>query len=117
VLESGNSFDPVYAEGQALVRRPKHSGSVSALGRSGRVSGGLSVVFVGDRADSDFLGLGLTENPGYTRLDARLRVDLGHGFQVFAVGENLADAEYEEALGYPALGRSLRAGVRFAARP
>jgi vitamin B12 transporter len=117
ILESGSAFDPVYAEGQALLRRPKHSGSLSARGRAGRVSGGLSLILVGTRADSDFLGLGLTENDGYARIDARLRVDLGHGLEAFVVGENLADAEYQEALGYPALGRSLRAGLRLSARP
>ncbi len=117
VLESGNAFDPVYAEGQSLLRRPKHSGSVSARGRVGRASGGLSLVLVGRRSDSDFLGLSLSGNEGYTRVDARLRVDLGRGFEVFVVGENLADRAYQEALGYPALGRSLRAGLRFSARP
>ena len=30
-------------------------------------------------------------------------------------GENLLDAEYMEVLGYPALGRSVRAGLRFRA--
>jgi outer membrane cobalamin receptor len=28
------------------------------------------------------------------------------------VAENLLDADYQEALGYPALGRSLRGGLR-----
>jgi len=117
ILESGDAFDPVYAEGESLLRRPKHSGSLSARGGAGRVSGGLSLVLVGSRADSDFLGLGLTENEGHARLDARLRVDLGHGLEAFLVGENLADAAYQEALGYPALGRSLRAGLRLSTRP
>jgi len=51
---------------------------------------GATLVRVGERADSDFVGLGLTRNPAYTRLDARLRVRLG----------------------YPSLGRSLRGGLR-----
>jgi outer membrane cobalamin receptor len=117
ILESAAAFDPVYAEGQSLLRRPEHSGSLSAFGRTGRVRGGLSLVLVGRRADSDFLGLGLTENPGHARLDARLRVELGRGFDAFLVGENLTDREYQEALGYPALGLSLRAGLRFTTRP
>ena len=29
------------------------------------------------------------------------------------VGENLADSEYQEALGYPALGRTVRVGLRY----
>ncbi len=117
ILESGDVFDPVYAEGQGLLRRPAHSGSLSARGRSGRVSGGLSLVMVGRSTDSDFLGLGLSENPGHLRLDARLRLALGRGLELFAAGENLTDREYQEALGYPALGRSLRAGLSFSALP
>ncbi|HET7293219.1 MAG TPA: TonB-dependent receptor [Vicinamibacteria bacterium] len=116
ILESGNAFDPVYAEGRSLLRRPEHSGSLGAFGRAGRFSGGVNLFLVGRRADSDFLGLGLTENPGYARLDARVRVDLGRGFEALLVGENLADRRYQEALGYPALGRSVRAAVRFSAR-
>ena len=61
--------------------------------------------------DSDFLGLGLTENPGYTRVDAQLRVAVRAGFAVYATAENLLDRAYMEVLGYPALGRSLRGGV------
>ena len=32
--------------------------------------------------------------------------------EAFLVGENLLDAEYQEVLGYPALGRSVRGGLR-----
>jgi outer membrane receptor protein involved in Fe transport len=68
---------------------------------------------VGTRADSDFLTLGLTENGGYARLDARARLRIVRGLDAFVVGENLADRSYQDALGYPALGRALRAGLRF----
>jgi vitamin B12 transporter len=117
ILVSGDSFDPVYEAGQGLLRRPRHSASLSARGRAGRLSGGLSLMLVGRRTDSDFLGLGLTGNPGYARLDARVRFDLGRGLEAFAVGENLGGRGYQEALGYPALGRSLRGGLRFSVRP
>jgi outer membrane receptor protein involved in Fe transport len=43
------------------------------------------------------------------------------GLEAFLVGENVLDREYMEVLGFPALGRSVRAGLRFrtggAARP
>ena len=32
--------------------------------------------------------------------------------EAFVVADNLFDAAYQEALGYPALGRSLRGGLR-----
>jgi outer membrane cobalamin receptor len=117
ILESPSDFDPVYAEGRALLRRPAHQASFSAQLTAGRVGAGASVVYVGERADSDFVGLGLAtdpafRNPGYTRLDARLRVRLAGALEAYLVGENLTDAAYEEALGYPAAGRSLRGGLR-----
>ena len=116
VVTSGNAFDPVYAAGEPLLRRPKHQGSISAQGRHGRVSLGATLLLVGKRADSDFAGIGLLENDAYTRFDARLRVALGHGFEAFVVSENLFDESYMEALGYPALGRAVRGGLRFHSR-
>src|SRR5262249_55744537 len=65
VLVSGDAFDPVYAAGQPLLRRPKHQGSLTASVGEGRFGAGATLVLVGRRADSDFLGLGLTSNPGY----------------------------------------------------
>ena len=114
VVETSTSdFDPVYAEGEALIRRPRHQGALTAHGRYGRFGAGATLVLVGERADSDFLGLGLTENEGYARLDARAQVRVGRGLEAFVAGENLLDREYQEALGYPALGRAVRAGLRF----
>lgn len=113
IVTSGNAFDPVYAAGKSLLRRPKHQGSLSVQGRRGRASLGATLLLVGKRADSDFAGIGLLENTGYTRFDARLRVSLGHGFEAYAVSENLFDESYMEALGYPSLGRAVRAGLRF----
>jgi vitamin B12 transporter len=113
VLVSANDFDPVYAVGQPLLRRPKHQGGVSARWTAGRVTLGATLVSVGERADSDFSGLGLETNEGYTRIDARARVRIVRGLEAFVAGENLADSEYQEALGYPAPGRTVRAGLRF----
>ncbi len=111
ILESESS-DPVMAEGAPLLRRPKHQASLAVRLGGPRVSGGAHLFYVGRRADSDFLGLGLTENGSYVRLDARLRVRLHRRLDVFAAGENLLDEDYQEVLGYPALGRSVRAGLR-----
>jgi vitamin B12 transporter len=112
ILASGDVFDPVYEEGHALLRRPKHQGSLSVRVGSGRVSGGATWMRVGERTDSDFLGLGLDTNPAYSRLDARLRARVGARLEAFVIGENVTDAQYQEVLGYPALGRSVRAGLK-----
>jgi vitamin B12 transporter len=113
ILVSPSDFDPVYAVGQPLLRRPRHQASFSLRCGASRASVGATLVLVGRRADSDFVGIGLRENEGYARLDARARVKLPRGFEAFAVSENVLDREYQEALGYPALGRSVRAGLRF----
>ena len=112
ILESPSGFDPVYAVGQPLLRRPRHQGSLTAQVGFARWSAGATLVRVGERADSDFVGLGLTRAAPYTRLDARLRVRVAGPAEAFVVAENLLDAEYQEVLGYPALGRSVRAGLR-----
>ncbi len=119
ILESPSGFDPVYAAGQPLLRRPRHQASFTAQLSFPRWSAGATLVRVGERADSDFVGLGLTRAAPYTRLDARLRVRVAGPAEAFVVAENLLDAEYQEVLGYPALGRSVRAGLRLAvgARP
>ncbi len=119
ILESGRAFSPIYAEGEPLPRRPKHQGSLTAFAGDDRGGFGATFVLVGERADSDFVGLNITRNPGYQRLDVRGRVRLYRGLEAFVIGENVLDEEYQEVLGYPALGRSVRAGLRFrtGARP
>ena len=104
----------MYAEGEPLLRRPRHQGSFSAQLSFARWSAGATLVRVGERADSDFVGLGLTRSEAYTRLDARLRVRVAGPVEAFVTGENLTGAEYQEVLGYPALGRSVRGGLRLA---
>jgi len=112
ILESPSDFDPVYAVGQPLLRRPRHQGSLGALLSFPRWSAGVTLALVGERADSDFVGLGLATNPGYARLEARLRFLLAGSLEAYLVGDNLLNAEYQEALGYPALGRAVRGGLR-----
>jgi outer membrane receptor protein involved in Fe transport len=114
ILESPSGFDPVYAVGQPLLRRPRHQGSLTAQVGFPRGSAAATLVRVGERADSDFVGLGLTRAAPYTRLDVRARVRVAGPVEAFVVAENLLDAEYQEVLGYPALGRSVRAGLRLA---
>jgi vitamin B12 transporter len=114
ILESPSDFDPVYAVGEPLLRRPRHQGSLSAQLSFPRWSAGATLVRVGGRADSDFVGLGLTRSEAYTRLDARLRLRVAGPVEAFVTGENLLDAAYQDVLGYPALGRSVRGGLRLA---
>jgi vitamin B12 transporter len=109
---SPSDFDPVYAVGRQLLRRPRHQGAFSCRLSTERFSIEATMLLVGRRADSDFVGLGLMENDGYARLDARIRLRLVRGVDLLAAADNLLDRSYQEALGYPALGRSLRVGLR-----
>jgi vitamin B12 transporter len=116
VLQSPNAFDPSELPGNHLLRRPVNSGSLTlnaAIRRFGMTLGGY---FTGVRTDSDFLGLGFTRNPGYARFDVATHYDLRYGISLFARAANLFDKQYQDALGYPALGRDVRAGVRYTFR-
>ena len=113
VLASPNAFDPSEFPGNHLIRRPVNSGSLTlnaAYRHFGLTVGGY---FTGVRTDSDFLGLGYTSNPGYARFDIATHYDIGHGLTFYARAANLFDKQYQDALGYPALGRDFRAGLRY----
>jgi outer membrane receptor protein involved in Fe transport len=112
ILESPNDFSPIYAVGEPLLRRPRHQASLTARLHFARWSVGATVVHVGERAGSDFVGLGLTRSAAYTRLDARGHVRIAGPLEAWVVGENLTDVTYQEVLGFPALPRSVRGGLR-----
>jgi outer membrane receptor protein involved in Fe transport len=66
--------------------------------------------------DSDFSSLEppLLSNPGYTTWDVRLSYDATRQLRVLVSIDNVANAQYMEPLGYPALGRAARVGLRVA---
>lgn len=111
VVVSTGDFDEVYAAGRSLLRRPRHQGSLSATWRAARAELTGRLLAVGRRADSDFAGLGLLENDGHARVDVRARVDASRRLQVLLAADNVLDRAYHDVLGYPAPGRSLRAGL------
>jgi vitamin B12 transporter len=113
VIASPNAFDPALMPGNRLIRRPANSGSVTFVGTFRRFSATFAGYFSGPRTDSDFLGIGLTRNPGYARFDLATSYSVSRGFSIYARATNLFDKSYQEALGYPALGRDARIGVRY----
>jgi vitamin B12 transporter len=102
------STDPQLAVGQELRRRPRNQGSLTAEATVSKVTIAATVVSIGDRVDSDFLGIGLTDNPSFTRLDLRTAVRLHPHARILAALENATDANYQEVLGYAALPRRFR---------
>lgn len=113
VLSAPNAFDPSELPGNRLIRRPPHSGSLTMNAAFRRFSVSLAGYFTGVRTDSDFLGLGLTRNPGYARFDISSRYNIGRGVYLYARVANLFDKFYQDALGFPALGRDVRVGMNY----
>jgi outer membrane cobalamin receptor len=111
VLEASITSDPAFAKGQELFRRPRHSGSLDLRWRPGRLTLGANALLVGSRVDSDFSGLNITRNEGYSLLNLMVNFRLIGGTSLFAAVNNVTDEWYMEALGYPALGRHFRAGL------
>jgi vitamin B12 transporter len=115
VLVSPNAFDPALIAGNRLIRRPPNSGSLTMNAAFRHLNVNLAAYFTGVRTDSDFLfvGLGLTRNPGYSRFDLATSYSLGRGVSIYARAANLFDKLYQDALGYPALGRDVRVGMNY----
>ncbi len=112
VLESTSPVDPVYAVGEQLLRRPRHSGSIDIMWKPGRWTLGATGQFMGPRVDSDFEGIGLTGNPGYGILNLMAIYRLAGSVSVYCYGNNVTNKSYMEVLGYPALRASFRLGIR-----
>ena len=113
VIQSPNAFDPTELPGNRLIRRPPNSGSLTLNAVFRQLNVTIGGYFSGVRTDSDFLGLGFTSNPGYARFDIATSYRLGHGVSLYARAANLLDKKYQDAIGYPALGRDVRAGLRY----
>jgi vitamin B12 transporter len=122
VLVSPNATDPALVAGNRLIRRPPNSGSLTVNAVFRRFNLNLAGYFTGVRTDSDFLsfiagticfGPCLSRNAGYARFDIAGSYDLGRGLNVYGRVANLFDKSYQDAIGYPALGRDFRLGMKY----
>lgn len=104
------------ADGEPLLRRPKHFGEVLATYVSGRWGGSVGGSFVGRRPDSDFL-FGVippqTYVDGYARVDVSAWREITGNVTAYASVYNALNRKYQEVAGYPALKANFRAGLRF----
>jgi len=121
-VSTSEQFQP----GQPLLRRPKHSGMMRLAYARGRGTVTFNMRYVGQRHDASFIGLSavpsarfptgrpvdITVNPGYTLTWIGGEVRLARSASAFVRIDNLGDAAYESALGYPGLPRSIVGGVR-----
>jgi vitamin B12 transporter len=114
IVNSTSPNNVVFQPGQWLFRRPRHSGFVGATWNWTRLSADVTGVFIGRFVDSDFSSLQppILENPGRTTWDARIAWKATRQVTGTLSIDNLTDVEYMEPLGYPALRRAIRAGLR-----
>lgn len=108
--------------GDALLRRPSHSGSISLFySHSQRWTVGASADYVGKRPDMDFA---LYPSPTVT-LPSYVKVGLSGSLRVFHANEkgvsltarvdNALDQHYADVLHFPAPGRAVLIGARLSA--
>jgi vitamin B12 transporter len=112
LLAPTGSFAPD-AQGDPLLRRPRHSATTLLTYLGPRWGGTLGGSFVGPRPDSDFDGFNINHAPGYFLLDVGGWYKVNPRVTLYANGENVLNRFYEEVTGYPALRANFRAGVRF----
>ena len=108
------NLDPNYLVGSRLLRRPVNSGNIMLNAAFRRMNWNLSGYFTGQRADYNYPGQIM--NPGYARFDLAASYNVARGISVYGRIANLADKKYQDAYGYPALGREFRIGVKYTTR-
>jgi len=82
-----------------------------------RTDWNLAGYFTGRRSDNAFIpGINLSSNAGYARFDLAGTFRLAHGVSFYTRIADLADKKYQDVLGYPALGREFRIGVKYTTR-
>jgi len=125
---TAHSTSQQFQPGQPLLRRPRHSGSLRGGYSAGRVSVHGDVLFIGDRFDNSFLFFetvpntsmpqpvftDITVNPGYVVAGLGVDVRLDRTITAFVRANNIGDTEYDSAIGYPGMPRTVMAGMRFA---
>lgn len=104
------------ADGEPLLRRPKHLGQLLATYVGQRWGASVGGSFVGRRPDSDFLFGAIppvTSVAGYARVDASAWREIHRHVTAYASIDNALNRRYQEVAGYPALKANFRAGLRF----
>jgi vitamin B12 transporter len=105
--------------GDALIRRPSHSGSlVVGYSRPASVNVGATVNYVGKRPDTDFSQFPSPRVtlPAYAKVDLSVELPIfspaRHGFTLNARVENALNKRYADALHFAAPGRTVLIGAR-----
>jgi vitamin B12 transporter len=113
VLQTVSSAPAIEQPGNHLLRRPVNSGNLWLSANVHRLNFNIAAYFTGVRTDSDFDGLGITHNPGYARFDFATSYNFTRGLSFYGRVTNLLDKQYQDAVGFPALGRDFRLGMNY----
>lgn len=118
VLDPGLATDASFAQGEPLLRRPTHAGSLAFRYTLDGAAAAMNLDVVGEREDMDF---GAGWPAPRVILPAYATVDLAGEYTVrvtrapvtlLARVENLLDADYTAVAGFPGTGRLVRLGAR-----
>ena len=120
VTEVDDSYTGSLKAGDALIRRPRKSGTATLTWSRPR-TGTFSVIanYIGERPDYDFnqFPSPVVTLPAYTKLDVAASKSLfpssrGRGLSATLRIDNILDKKYEDVLHYPAPRRSYLIGAR-----
>ena len=114
IVDSTSPASAVLKAGQSLFRRPKNSGYAGITWHDSRLTADLDGVFIGSYVDSDFASLAppILVGGDYSTWNARFAYKLTSKLSATAAIDNLTNVHYMQPLGYPALERAWRAGLR-----
>ena len=106
----------VFVDGQRLIRRPAHTWSLGALAvPHPRLSVRASALRTGTRDDRDFstFPARAVVMPAFTRADIAATWEVTSLVRLLGRLDNLTDASYSEAFGFPAPGRQWTVGAEW----
>jgi vitamin B12 transporter len=95
-------------------RRPRHSGSLTIDGASGRFTYGGSIAYVGRHFDSrDTFPFDAVALSSYWLADARVGYSIRPGIEIYTRVANALNQKYQDVFSYRTEPRAVYAGVRF----
>ena len=122
VISVPSSYQGSNAAGDALLRRPSHTGNAIVTYAHRGWTGGIVLTYVGSRPDLDFQQYPspTVSLPAYTTVDLSAAAPVlgrnGTAIALTARVENALDRSYQEILNFPAPGRTLLVGARLTTR-
>ena len=96
------------------IRRPEHTANLAADWRTGPMTLGGSLAYVGERVDRDFdlFPAPIVKLDAYVLASARFAYRISGALEAYARVENGFDEDYQDVVGYATPGRSVHAGIR-----